>query len=55
MVMAVKDVVKVAVKIETIQIPRRIQNTANDRPMNDRGDRSPYLRTVSDLVRRLNK
>lgn len=43
MVMVVKDVVKVAVKIDTIHIPRRIQNTANVRPRNDRGDLSPYL------------
>ena len=43
MVIVVSDVVKVAVNIEQIQTPIKIQATAKVRPRNDLGARSPYL------------
>ena len=42
--MAVREVVKVAVNIEMMQIPRRIQRTAKTRPGKDWGALSPYLK-----------
>ena len=39
----VNEVVSIAVKIEHIQIPTRIQTTANNLPGIERGHRSPYL------------
>ena len=39
----VSDVVNVAVNIEQIQIPTKIQATAKVRPRTDMGARSPYL------------
>lgn len=56
MEMVVKAVVSVAVKIDTIHIPIRIQHTANARPKNDRGERSPYLNIpTSHLSRRIDR
>lgn len=41
--MAVNDVVTVAVKIEIITRPIMIQTKENARAKNERGERSPYL------------
>lgn len=43
MEIVVKAVVRVAVKIDTMHIPIRIQQIANMRPKKDLGDLSPYL------------
>lgn len=40
------DVVKVAVNIEHMQIPIKIQATAKVRPRMDLGARSPYLQVL---------
>lgn len=42
----VSDVVNVAVDIEQIQIPIKIQATAKVRPRTDMGARSPYLHVL---------
>ena len=43
----VSDVVNVAVNIEQIQIPTKIQATAKVLPSTEMGARSPYLRVYT--------
>ena len=48
--MVFNDVVKVAVKIEQMQIPIVIHKTAKPRPKIDLGARSPYVSEIKIVV-----
>ena len=50
--MAVSPVVRVAVKIDVMQMPIKIHSTANIRATREWGARSPYLRRKRDSFTR---